>query len=64
MKICLLSDKKNGLKYLVLGAGAQKLFGYRVVHHGYLITSFSGQEVNNQLYISQIYKKKGTLNKF
>ena len=24
-------------KYLVLGPGAQKLFGYRVAHHGYLL---------------------------
>ena len=32
-------------KYLVLGPGAQKLFGYRVAHHGYILTSCPGQSV-------------------
>ena len=31
-------------KYLVLGLGTQKFFGYRVAHHGYLLTSCQGQE--------------------
>ena len=34
--------KKRRSKYLALGPGPQKPFGYRVAHHGYLLTSCPG----------------------
>ena len=37
-------------KYLVLGCGAQKSFGYQVAHHVYLLTSYIGQSFKSYLH--------------
>ena len=45
-------------KYSVLGPGVQKNpFGYRVAHHGYLLTSCQGQDKQKSYKITLNYTK-------